>query len=316
MLVDQRFLPFCRPLLNRLESVGGKAALKQQAIIENSRIADTLARQEAGLRPQDAITKTNLEAARDTIAVPYQQVAQLPPQPLTKAPFRSAADTLEELRQARFEAKRNFDFYRAMPNPEIQDKAFAFQKKADQLEQTLEAVASQSGKPDLVDAVRKARQSLAKNYDVERAMNVGSGSIDPAVIGNALDRNAKLSGGLEKIGRFQQQYPQFMGEATRTPTPGVSKSEAIASAVLGTGGAAVAGPPGVLAGGMPLLSGPARAMALSPWYQRLMAQPNYSAGPMTRELSGLADPASREKLAALLRALSTPAAMTYQQGSQ
>lgn len=302
----------------RLEGIGGKAAIGQELQIRNSAVADDLARGEAGLAPNQAMSPDNLKAARQTISGPYREVEALPKPTVTygfgsntrtaPAPGAPAAEQLlEDLRQARFEANRNWKWYGRNPDPLVQDKAIAFTKQAADLEKQIESMAQNAGRPELVDSLRASRTALAKNYNVENALNRGSGSIDPSVIGRLYDAKAPLSDGLKTIGAFQQAYPQYLSrEATRVPTPGVGKTEALAGALLATSGGGAAGAPGLLAGGLPLLGGPTRAMILSKPYQALMANP--SNGGMTSSLQALSNPETQRRVALLARALAIPAA--------
>lgn len=299
-----------------LESIGGRAATTQEAALRNQQVTNDLARREAGLAPGQALSPGALEDARTAAAGPYQQVRNLPQQPLTSPPFASAAQTLDDLRQARFDANRNFRFYDVHPDPAVQDRAVGFARQAEMLENSLDAVAAQSGQPGLVDALRAARQRMAKTFDVERALNVGSGDASAHMFGRAVDRGAPVTGGLRTAGEFAEAFPQVTRNVSGMQAPGASNVSALAGAVLGTGGVAAAGPAGVVAGGLPLLRGPARSLVLSGPYQRMFANPDYSTGMLTRELAGLADEQTRRRLAELARAVSTPAAMSYEQGNQ
>jgi len=138
--------------------------------------------------------------------------------------------------------------------------------QAQMLETAIERIAARSGITGLLERLRDARTKIAKSHDVERALNVGSGDIDAAVIGRMLDRGAPLSGGLETIGRFQQAFRPFARDVAGVPTPGVSGTEGLAAAHLGITGHAAG--MGWLPAGLPLLRGPARSLMLSEMMQR------------------------------------------------
>ncbi len=290
-----------------LESIAGKAATGQQAAITNQSVTNNLARESLGMPPSQALSEGGLEAYRGAAAQPYRDIAGL---------SGSAQVALEQLKDARFNANNYAKFYQRSGDPEALAAAKNLGAKADALEKQLEGFAAKAGKPELIEALHGARTQIAKSYDVERALNVGTGDVSARLLGNSLDRGKPLSGGLETAGRFAQAFPSYARDAAGIQPPGVSKSAALAAALLGGGGAAAAGPVGLAAGALPLASGPVRSLILSKPYQRLMAQPNYSPGMLTQEQALLADPEMREKLAALARAVSTPAAMSYQQGSQ
>ena len=140
-------------------------------------------------------------------------------------------------------------------------EAEALDNKAQLYETSIEKIASRQGNPDLVTRLKEARVNLAKNYDVERALNVGSGDVDAQVIGRMLDRGKLMSGGLETIGRFANAFGRFAREGVQSP--GVSKLEAYGSLGLGAAGH-FAFPGGEMAAAIPLLAPPlARSLMLS-----------------------------------------------------
>lgn len=237
---------------NRLESTGGKAAVGQEASLRNQAITDKIAGREAGIPAGQPINETNLRAARDVLSQPYRDVAALSP---------IAKSTLERLKQSRADATAAWQHYNRTADPAILVKAKNFDRLSQTYENVIEKQAIQFGKPDLVSQLKQAREGIAKNYDVERAWNPGSGEVDAVAIGRMLDRGKKLSGGLETIGRFALAFRPYAREGSRIPTPGVSKSEALASAALGTAGAASG--VGLWPALAPLASHPARALALS-----------------------------------------------------
>lgn len=273
-----------------LESIGGKAAVGQELQRRNQVPVDRIAREEAGLRPDQPLTEGNLEAVRGAAAQPYREVSALPPVPSTNPMAgqfgipRNAVDpmaALQELRQARRDANVNYRHYQRTADPAALTRYEELTARAQALDQSLETAAQASGRVDLIPMLRAARQQIAKTYDVERALNVGGGNVDARAVGGALDRGAPMTGGLETIGRFAEGIGRpYVRDINAVPTPGVSAVQPLASAALGIGGAAAAGPAGLLAAGLPLARGPVRSMVLSDWYQRHMAQPQY-ANPIT-----------------------------------
>lgn len=268
-------------LTKRLESISGKAAIGQEAAVKNQTVTDSLARKAAGLHQDQAITESTLSAARDRIAAPYREAAAI--DPTVKA-------DIEAMKQARFDAKQNYKFYAHNPDPEILKKAQAFESSAAQIEQYIEQAAQNAGKTDLVKRLREARQQLAKNYEVERALNLGSGQVDASVLGRSLDRGSPMTGDLATIAKFQQAFPAYAREGGRVPTPGVSKSEAILAGLAGGGGAAAFGPVGMLAAALPLASSPVRAGLLSGPGQAMFARPSYTPGLLSRAAGNIMTP--------------------------
>lgn len=242
---------------NRIEGIAGKAALNQEANLRNQPVTNRIARNEAGLAPDEPISTSTLAAARNKIAEPYREVAALNPM---------AAKALELLNQSRLDAKDYWTEYKRQGSVAAKKQAESFDKKSEMYETVIEKIAARKGDPDLLDRLREARVNLAKNFDVERALNVGSGDVDAQVIGRMYDRNPnKYTGGLEVIGRFSNAFKPWTRDAAVVPAPGVSKLEALASVGLGMGGHAAG--MGWLPMGLPLLAGPARSLALSPMMQ-------------------------------------------------
>ena len=275
---------------NRLESLAGKAATKQQAAAGNQEVTNTLAKKALGLPDDSALSISTLEGIRKSASKPYQEIAAMSPQ---------AKLDLEALKQARNDAQGWFNAYNRSASPADLVKAKEFRSAAEQLEKTLESYAVAAKRPDLLPALADARKTIAQTYTVQRALNDATGDVSAPVIGRLFDKGKPLSGGLDTIGKFRAAFPQVSQAGAKVPAPGVSKSEALAGALLGTGGAAITGNPiGAAAALLPLTSHPARALALSKALQKV---PNYSPG-MTNKLLQNLDPETSALLARLLAA--------------
>lgn len=248
----------------RLESVAGKAALGQESAIRNQPVTNKLAAKAASLLPDEQISLTTLKAARERLSKPYQEIASVSP---------LAKNALEQWREANKQAQAWYKAYERLPLPSLQNKAEKFKQSAAFAEQLMENEAIKSGRNDLIPALKAARVAIAKNFDVERALNLGSGEIDASVIGRALDTGKPMTGELATIGKFQQAFRPYMREGGLVPTPGVSYTDAGMSALLGTIGASAHGPAGVVAGGLPLLRSPVRNMLLSRAVQESLIAP-------------------------------------------
>lgn len=275
---------------NRLESIAGKAATKQQAAAGNQDVTNTLAKKALGLPDDSALSISTLEGIRKTASKPYQEIAAMSPQ---------AKLDLEALKQARNDSQGWFNAYNRSASPADLVKAKEFRTTAEQLEQALEAHATAANRPDLLPALAKARKAIAQTYTVQRALNDATGDVSAPVIGRMFDKGKPLSGGLDTIGKFRAAFPQVSQAGAKVPAAGVSKLEAFAGALLGTGGAAITGSPmGAAAALLPLTSHPARALALSKALQKV---PNYSPG-VTNKLLQNIDPETSALLARLLAA--------------
>ena len=291
---------------NRLESLGGKAAVKQQAAAENQAVTNAIARKALGIADDQPITIELLDKMKAAAAAPYQEVAALPSVP--NGPYHLSwgnpkAD-LEALKQARNDSQGWFDAYNRSKSPEDLIKAKAAAAQAETLESNLEKYAKAAGKDDLVNSLVAARKKIAQIYDVRRALNDATGDVSAQTFGKLFSKGKPLSDGLETIGKFREAFPQVTQDGAKIPAAGVSKSEAIMAALLGGGTAAATGNPiGLAASALPLLSHPARSLALS---SALQKAPEYSVGAGTKAAAQL----TPERAGMLLRALSqygTPA---------
>ena len=245
---------------NRLESIAGKAALKQDAGSRNQAATNAIASEELGI--SGALSPAKLEAYRYAQAQPYREIAAVSP---------LAEKVLERLKATRHEASAQHKFYDRSADPKALKEARLLDNTAEDLETALEKIATRANKPGLVEELRVARQNIAKSYDIERAMNKGNADVSAPDLGRALDRNRPLTGGLKTTAQFAQAFPQYATEGARIPTPGVSKVEALSSGLLGLLGYGAAGPAGVAAAGLPLLSSPTRNMLLSKPYQGMLS---------------------------------------------
>lgn len=276
-----------------VESVGGKAAIGQEASIRNQQITNKIARAEAGLAEDAPLTEGALAEARSALAAPYREVADVSPR---------AKQALEKLQDARLDSKDAWKKYNVAGGAAERREAIAADSKVDVLEKLIEREASFTGKAGLVDKLREARTAIAKNYDVERALNVGTGDVDAQVIGRLLDKRGEkgVTGGLGTVGRFAEAFKTFSREApSGQSAPGVSKVTPYAAALLGIGGYGASehygmGPWGMAAAALPMLSGPARALALSKAMQRGVPSTtsggSYGAGPIGALLSAMLAP--------------------------
>jgi hypothetical protein len=241
-------------LRKKIESIGGKAATKQEATQRNAIITDELAREGASIPKGTPIDEGALEAARTVLAAPYREVASLSPR---------AASALDKLKDVRAEAKIYRRHADISGDPRSVKEAMRLDQTADAYENLIDKEAARAGRPDLLNQLRESRRLIAMNWDVDRALNVGDGHVDAMVLARLLDKRGVggMSGPLLTIAKTAKAFPQFMRSSAGTPTAGVSALEPAFAA-----GAAMAGH-GAVAAGWPLVQGPARALALSPRMQ-------------------------------------------------
>lgn len=288
-----------------LESIAGKHATAQQASAANQNVAYRVAQQEAGLAPNEPIARETLKAARTRMVGPYEEIANLKTTgPLSNPPFKSPAETLNELKDARYQAKNLWKFYNRQGNPQTLKEAQAASSRVEALEKTLEAQAADAGRPDLVKKLREARMAIAKNFTVKRALR-GS-SFDPAELSKLESRgDAPLGGDLETLMQMYRDFPGAMKAPQVAGSVGVNQllpwlggsAGGVAGAMLGGAqGAGLGAPAGVMLGQtLPPLT---RSMILSQPYQALFANAPQQGLPSLLRM--LANPAVAEEASGIL----------------
>lgn len=249
---------------NRVESLGGKAAVRQQASANNQEVVNSLTREALGL-PNDApLSVAAVEGVRKAAYKPYEEVAKI---------SKGAENALRDLKQYRADAKGWFNAYNRSARPDDLAKAQEFQQLADIAESVIDDYAKGAGRPELLGELASARKTIAKTYTVERAMNRATGDIDPRVFGRLFEKGKPLSDGLDKAGKFAAAFPQVAKPTSQSAGAGISALEPVSSAGYAIAGQMASGDPlGMLAGGIPLLRGPARSLSLS---RIMQTQPKY-----------------------------------------
>lgn len=260
-------------ITNRLESLAGKAALKQDATLKNQEVSNQLARQLIGLSDDQPLSGQAVKEFRKVSAEPYRQISAMDDR---------AAAALEALKKVRNESQAQWNYYNRSANPDALNIAKALDDQAKNLEDVIETVAKEKGQPGLVEALKESRKKIAQSYTLQRALNETTGDVSAPVLGRILAKGKPMSDELKQIAQFQQAFPKFAGEGAKTPAAGVGKTEMLAAALLGGGGAMTTGDlSGASAAVLPFLSQPARAALLSKQFQRLV-KPSYGAGLPTR----------------------------------
>lgn len=257
-----------------LESLAGKAALKQEATLKNQMVTNDLAKKPFaawGLPQDEPITKEALDDVRDRAGQIYERMTGL---------FPDAGPMVYDLKSTRLQAKyeyNKFHFGNPPGDPQALFNAQTEEAKADQIEQQLETVAHSAGQPQLVDQLRAARKVIAQTYTVEKALNPANGDVSARIIGSSYKQGKPLTDGLDTIGRFYNGFKQFAGDAAATPSPGVGKTKAFASMLLGEAGGTHGGPAGMMLGAaLPFADKVPRSLALSSAYQNSrLGQPFY-----------------------------------------
>ncbi|MDN6885269.1 hypothetical protein QMO14_16815 [Variovorax sp. CAN2819] len=279
-----------------LEGVGGKIKTAQQASIRNQDDVNELVRRELKLGPGEQLTPDLLNGIRQRAGAAYDAVGSTgtitPTAAYTRAldnitaPYRRAAQgfpdaapnpviaQIDALRSGQFEARSAIDKIRELR--EMADAAYrrgekdagrAFKSGATALENAIEQHLATNGFPlAMLDDFRNARQTIAKTYTIERALNPTTGSVSASNLAAQLARGKPLSGNLETIARAAQAFPKAFQDPAKIGSVTAFSPLDVASTVLA--GAAGAG---LASLGLPVARMGARAAALSGPIQRALA---------------------------------------------
>lgn len=175
-----------------------------------------------------------------------------------------AQSTIEAVKQLRFAGSGN----KGAMDPAKRALGSAQMKVAGALEDLIERNLERGGAPELLTNFRDARTTLAKVYDIEKALNPASGNVDAAKLAQLLKKGRPLTGELKTAAEFGAQFPKAVNTPERMGSLPQS-SPLDWAAALGVG-AATGGSPIAALGlvGRPF----ARAAALSGPVQRGLAQ--------------------------------------------
>ena len=227
-----------------LEGLAGKTSTAQAASVKNQQVTDKLAIKALGL-PEDSILSPELiKSVRDTAGLAYENL-KLSGTVKTSPKFIQALDEIKPYKDAVQAAK---DFPDELANPIIKtieslkrpnfdvnsavskinllrneaDVAFrqgnsalgkANKDASKVLENTIENHLANTKQTDLLDKFREARTLIAKTYEVEKAMNKTTGSVEASKLGSRLQAGKPMSGELKDIAQFAQTFPK----AVQTP---------------------------------------------------------------------------------------------------
>lgn len=263
-----------RGTTNLVESVAGVGATKNAASLRNQEITDRLAAKSLGLPENTALTPTKFQELYTKAGEPYEAVKAL------KIPetmgwfkrFHEGADSLvEQWKQSRADARALWR--KATGDPSIRQQAQEADALTASLEQDLTKIAAANGKTELVQQMKDASKQLAKIHSVEDATNPGTFHVSAQQLGRDLANGKPLTDSLKTIARFASAFPHAARNAENIAVPHASGTNALVGA-MGVTGAAASGDLRALAvGGLPLLRGPARNLALSEYMQRRLLGP-------------------------------------------
>jgi hypothetical protein len=114
-----------------------------------------------------------------------------------------AQQTIESIKRLRFEGSAN----KGVQDPVKKALGSAQMKIAGALEDLIDRNLQAAGRPELLEAYRGARTTLAKVYDVEKSMTA-AGNVDAKKLAAQLKKGRPLTGELRTIAEFADQFPK------------------------------------------------------------------------------------------------------------
>lgn len=283
-------------MTNRLvEGLAGKLTTAQKASIKNQEVTNRLIRSSLSIPDDVPLNNETIQLIRQQAGDSYKVIRGVG-QINADAPFlqnlddlvskyQGAAKDFPELASNDVEGLVNsvrqgaFDADSAVSAIQIlrgrADKAYAGGDKelgkaakgaADAIEALIERNLEKTGRADILAAFRNARQTIAKTYTVEKALNPQTGNVNALKLAQQLAKGKPLSGEIRKAAEFGTAFPKAAQEI-KDSMPGVSPLD-----FYGAGGLAAVtqNPLAMLAiGARPtaraaLLSGPYQAAMLTP----------------------------------------------------
>lgn len=154
----------------------------------------------AALRKASSMTK---EVAKDFPELRNSEVEQLV-NGLSQRPQFGAQPTIEAIKQLRFSGSGN----KAAMDPAKKALGGTQMKVAAALEDLIDRNLERSGNQQLLASYRDARTTLAKAYDVEKALNAATGNVDAAKIARLKAKGRPLTGELKQIADFASAFPR------------------------------------------------------------------------------------------------------------
>jgi hypothetical protein len=306
--------------------LSGKIKTAQVASMKNQAVTDRLARRALGLADDANLDIPTLTQIRQNAGNAYQAVAGagqvVPPAAYTQAlddaikPFTSQSksfpgrkvpavvDDITSLKTQAFDAGDAIETIKVLRNDA--DAAYragdklagkAYKQAAEAMESAIDDHLVKIGAPaDLLKNYRDARQTIAKTYTIQSALNPETGSINAQKLAGNLAKGKPLSGELKQVANFATAFPkatQALKEAPKNLSP--------LDMVVALGGTAGTGNPMMLAG---LAARPAtRSLLLSKPVQNMALKPGFRPSLTSQALPYAIDNG-------LFRMLAAPAGMT------
>jgi hypothetical protein len=177
------------------------------------------------------------------------------------------------------------------------------------LENTIENHLANTKQTELLNKFREARTLIAKTYEVEKAMNTTTGSVNAAKLASRLQAGKPMSGELKDIAQFGQAFPKAIQTPERiggsigvSPLDYAMAGTASGASLLGGEDKATSGALGLAT----LLARPgARRLALSGPIQNRLAQQAAAPGTIRKALPSAKETKQLAKMLLMQRLGST-----------
>lgn len=283
-----------------LEGLSGKIKTSQAASQQNQSVTNNLAKTALGLPTDQPLTSDAIQSVRQQAGQAYQAVrntGMVTPGPQYTQALDAisnqangaaksfpglknddVASVIDTLRQPQFAAGDGVDAVGALRD--MADQAYrggskaqgkAFKQAAGAVEDALDQHLQQQGNPDALQAFRDARQTIAKTYTVENALNPVTGNVDASKLASQLQKGKPLSGELADIATVGSAFPKATQALKQNYNP-VSPLDYAAGAMGAASGYASHGYPGLLLGASSLARPAVRSMLLSQPVQAMNAE--------------------------------------------
>jgi len=251
-------------LANRLmEGFAGKITTAQNASAKNTNSINALAAKAIGLAPDEKITPEVLAGIRKAAGSAYDDIGQAG----TITPGSTYTAALDKLSAQHVVAAQGFPAAKASPVIDLIDSlrtpsfdasaavakikelrsaaddafrtgntdiARASKGAAKALEDAVEAHLQKTGATDLLKNFRDARQTIAKTYTVESALNATTGTVDANKFGALIKKGKPLTGELKQAGDFANRFPKAAQTVEKMGSlPQTSPLDWVASGAIG-----------------------------------------------------------------------------------
>lgn len=197
---------------------------------EPLRAAGSIATDPAFTKALDDIASTQTRAARSFPGAGGNQIADVLA-PLRVSSF-DAGDALDQIRLLREQSTAAYSS--ATPNRQL---GAAYKQAANAIEDQIERGLAGRGQAgaEMLSNYRTARQDIARSASTGEAVREGGNTIIPAKLGQMVQAEKPLSGGLEDVGAMANNFSKFAKDPATIAQPGVSKIQAALAGLLGAG---------------------------------------------------------------------------------